>query len=303
MRKRRTLSLMQKRNYKGIVFILPWLLGFLFFFTVPMIESIRFSFHELTATSNEGYSLRFIGLDNFRHALLVHASFNRTLTESILNMVINVPLILFFSMFAATLLNQSFHGRTLARAIFFLPVIIATGAISAAEVSNSLNAMVAGATEEGGAFESIGILRSIELERILVEAGVSDTIIGYLTGAVNRIFEIVTNSGVQILIFLAGLQSVPRTMYEVAKIEGATSYEAFWKITFPMISPLILTNIIYTIIDSFTDNPLTELLMTTAFSQLNFGLSAAMAWMYTAVIGIILIIVGVLVSRKVFYNN
>ncbi|MNJ64630.1 sn-glycerol-3-phosphate transport system permease protein UgpA [compost metagenome] len=121
--------------------------------------------------------------------------------------------------------------------------------------------------------------------------------------AIFRIYDIISSSGVQIIIFLAALQGIPGSMYEVAKIEGATAYETFWKITFPMVSPLILTNVIYTIIDSFSNSTITRTIYTTAFQSLDFGLSAAMAWLYTIVISIILIIIGVTISRKVFYYN
>lgn len=300
--KKRFLSLRQRRDYAGIIFILPWLFGFLVFFSIPFYESIKYSFNIITVTQ-EGYDLEFAGWANFKEAILVHATFNRLLTESAINMLVNVPMILFFSLFAAVMLNQAFRGRTIARAIFFLPVIISAGAINSAEVSNALNTMVMGAAEQGGAFETVGILRSFELERMLIRLNVNPTIVGFLTGAVDRIFEIVSNSGVQILIFLAGLQAVPKSMYEVAKIEGATGYEAFWKVTFPMVSSLILTNMVYTIIDSFSDNELTELIMDTAFLNYSFGLSAAMAWMYTAVVGLFLLIIGYTVSKRVFYYN
>lgn len=301
-KKKRTLTLIQRREYAGLIFILPWLLGFVLFFSVPLFESLRFALNQLIITP-EGYMLEFLGLENFKHAMLVHANYNRMLTEAAVDMLINVPMILFFSLFAAVVLNQAFKGRVIARAIFFLPVIIATGAISSAEVSNALNTMVMGISQKGGSFEAVGLLKSFELERMLYELNVSPAIIQYLVGAVNRIFEIVSNSGVQILIFLAGLQAVPRSMYEVARIEGATGYETFWKVTFPMVSSLILTNVIYTIIDSFADNELTELIMDTAFRQYNFGLSAAMAWLYTLVISILLIVVGYSVSKRVFYHN
>lgn len=297
-----SLNLRQRREYAGIIFILPWLLGFLVFFSIPFYESIKFSFNELNV-SLEGYELSYVGWSNFKGALLVDADFNRLLTESAIDMLVNVPMILFFSLFAAVMLNQAFRGRTIARAIFFLPVIISAGAIDAAEVSNALNSMVLGASEQGGTYESVGLLRSLELERMLRELNVSSTVVNYLTGAVDRIFEIVSKSGVQILIFLAGLQAVPKSMYEVAKIEGATGYEAFWKVTFPMVSSLILTNMIYTIIDSFSNNALTELIMDTAFLSYNFGLSSAMAWLYTAIVGLFLIIVGYNVSKRVFYYN
>lgn len=138
---------------------------------------------------------------------------------------------------------------------------------------------------------------------MLVESGLNLTFVEYLTGAVSRIYEIVSQSGVQILIFLAGLQSISPSLYEAARIEGSTGYEAFWKITFPMISPLILTNLVYTIIDSFISDETSRLVVDTAFKSFDFGLSAAMAWMYFAVIAIVLWITTSIVSRKVFYQD
>lgn len=137
----------------------------------------------------------------------------------------------------------------------------------------------------------------------MLQAGVSETIVNYLTGAVDRIYEIVSQSGVQILIFLAGIQTISPQLYEASKMEGATGYEAFWKITFPMVSPLILVNMIYTIIDSFSRNELTDLIKTTGFVQFDFGLSSAMAWIYFLAISIILLISTYFVSRKVFYHE
>ncbi|WP_307860581.1 carbohydrate ABC transporter permease [Paenibacillus cisolokensis] len=146
-------------------------------------------------------------------------------------------------------------------------------------------------------------LRSIELRPLLLEAGMSRDAVDYLSGAVDRIYQIITLSGVQILIFLAGLQSISPSLYEAAKIEGATGYEAFWKITFPMITPLILTNTIYTIIDSFYNNGVTGMIQDAAFVQLNFGVSSAMSWAYFITISIILSVSAYLITRRVHYND
>jgi ABC-type sugar transport system permease subunit len=293
------LNLSQKRSLLGVVFILPWLLGFIFLFATPLIQSIRFSFSELNVVP-DGYELKFAGLHNFTEALFVDANFNRILTESVAGMAVNVPLILFFSLFSATLLNQKFRGRALARAIFFLPVILASGAVSAAESSGLINLIgdSSVAQEMGQTSSQFNVLSMV---RLLDEAGMPAFLSDYIVSAVMRIYEIIRSSGVQILIFLAALQSVPGAMYEVAKMEGATSYESFWKITLPMVSPLILTNIIYTIIDSFADSAVTQMIYQTAFKTQNFGLSAAMSWMYTIVVSLILVVIGILVSRKVFY--
>lgn len=295
------LTLTQKRSMLGLLFIAPWLIGFIFLFAGPLLQSILFSFSKLNISPG-GYELEPVGWNNFKDALFVDANFNRILTESILGTMVDVPLILFFSLFSAVLLNQKFRGRALARAIFFLPVILASGAISAAESAGLINLVGnASVAEEMGA--SSGQFNVMAMMRILMEAGFPVTVTDYIVEAVMRIYDIVRSSGVQILIFLAALQSVPSSLYEVAKIEGATAYESFWKITFPMVSPLILTNMIYTIIDSFTDSTVTRTIYETAFKTQNFGLSAAMAWLYTIVVSLLLIVMGIIVARKTFYQN
>ena len=290
-------SYTQQKALWGFIYILPWLLGFLFFFLVPMITSLRYSFSKVEVNAT-GIKVMHVGFSNFVEALTVNTSFNRTLTEAVVNMVVNVPLIVIFSLFLAVLLNQKFVGRSVARSIFFLPVILASGIILQLE-SESLIQTLAQSAGSG----SMNAYGSVQLERMMLRAGVNETIVSYLTGAVDRIYQIVSQSGVQILIFLAGIQTISPSLYEASTMEGATGYEAFWKITFPMVSPLILVNMIYTIIDSFSRNDMTELIRTTGFTNLNFGLSSAMAWMYFVAIGIILAISSGIVSRRVFYYD
>jgi len=293
------LTYAQQKALWGSLYVFPWLLGFVFFFAVPIVLSFRYSLSRIDASA-EGMSIQFVGLANYREALLVNPNFNRTLAESVTNMVVNVPLIIIFSLFLAVLLNQKFVGRALARAIFFLPVILASGIIANLESSSLVQAVMNQNASSGG---PIHMLRSFELERMMLEVGVSETIVEYLTGAVDRIYQIISESGVQILIFLAGIQTISPQLYEAAKIEGATGYEAFWKITFPMVSPLILVNVIYTIIDSFSRNAMTDLIITTGFNNFNFGLSSAMAWIYFAIIMLILLVTTYFVSRRVFYQE
>jgi len=286
----------QQKAIWGFIYVLPWLIGFILFFLIPFIQSFRFSLSKVESQTS-GIEIEFVGLDNYLYALTVHTSFNRTFVESILNMVVNVPLIIIFSMFLAALLNQRFRGRGLARAIFFLPVILASGVIASLEASSLVEAL--NNESDNGRF--IHALGSFELERMMLEAGVSESIVLYLTGAVDRIYDIVSQSGVQILIFLAGIQSISTHLYEAAKIEGATGYEAFWKITFPMVSPLILVNVVYTVIDSFASNAVTDLVREVGFSNFNFGLSSAMAWIYFLAVSLILAMTMWLISRRVFY--
>lgn len=293
------MTLEQKKGNWGWLFIAPWLIGFITLFAVPLFQSLRYSLSELSLTPS-GISLDFIGVSNYQQALTYHVDYNRTLIEALLDMLVNVPLIVIFSLLVATLLNQKFKGRMVARAIFFLPVILASGVIASIESGDFLQSMM----QQGGPsnLEDTGGMRSSQLERMLIGSGMNEVIISYLTGAVDRIYDIISASGVQIIIFLAGLQAIPSHLYEVSNIEGATPYEAFWKITFPMISPLILTNVIYSVIDSFTGNDMTTLIQQTAFQQFNFGLSAAMSWIYFLIIAVTLAIVTYFISKKVFYQ-
>ena len=214
----------QQKALWGFIYVLPWLIGFILFFLIPLVNSLRFSFSKVESNA-DGLQVHYFGFENFINALTINTNFNRTLTESVIDMVVNVPLIVIFSLFLAVLLNQSFRGRGFARAIFFLPVILALGMIATLETESLIEAL--NAESQGNSF--VSGLRSFELERMMLEAGVNESIVLYLTGAVDRIYDIVSQSGVQILIFLAGIQTISPQLYEAAKMEGATGYEAFWK--------------------------------------------------------------------------
>jgi ABC-type sugar transport system permease subunit len=294
------LTLYQKQKYGGLWFILPWMIGFLFLFLLPLVNSLRYSFSKLEI-NDLGFSVSFTAWANYKNALYEHESYVRTLTESLLNMFINVPLIVIFSLFAAVLLNQRFKGRALARAILFLPVILASGVLASIEGGDYMQAIMRGASQQTSS--EFTLFQNLDLAKVLVESGVNRNIVGYLVNAVNRIYQIITSSGVQILIFMAGLQSISGSLYEAAKIEGATPYESFWKITFPMISPLILTNVIYSIIDNLTMSETSRQIHQTAFRSFDFGLSSAMAWVYFVIISLVLWIITLLINRKVFYYD
>jgi ABC-type sugar transport system permease subunit len=287
----------EQRAVWGFLYVLPWLLGFLFFFLIPLLYSLQYSFSSIKASSS-GMSIHYIGFANYIEALTVNTSFNRVLVESLVNMVVNVPLIVIFSLFLAVLLNQKFIGRAVARSIFFLPVILASGVIATLEASSLVQA-INEQNATGGVFST----GTMEMARIMLNSGVNENIVIYLMDAVERIYQIVSQSGVQILIFLAGIQTISPQLYEASKIEGATGYEAFWKITFPMVSPLILVNVIYTIIDSFSRNNMTSLIKETGFTSFNFGLSSAMAWIYFLAIMIVLFISTYFISKRVFYQD
>lgn len=300
MSKRKRLSLEQKKSLFGVLFISQWLLGFGLLMIVPLINSIRFSFSKLSIVQ-DGYTLTFVGLENFRTSFFVDPEYIRHLTKSVGDMLLNVPLVVFFSLFTATLLVQKFRGRLLARTIIFLPVILASGIVAKLDSANFLAGIIDGAAQDqGGNFSGF---QGFEIVPFLFDAGLNSKVVFYLVDAVNRIYQIVTLSGVQILIFLAGIQSIPSSLYEASKMEGATGYEAFWKITFPMISPYILANTIYSIVDSFYNNKVTEYVKAQAFTSMEFGVSSAMSWIYFLVISLIIAIAAYFISKKVFYYD
>lgn len=300
--KKPRLSLVQKRSITGLLFISPWLLGFLFFYVRTLIMTCQFSLSELNMNVDSGgYTLTWVGLENFRYAFLEHGSFKQVLTTSVMDMVIDVPLITFFSLFMALLLNRKFKGRTIVRAIFFLPVILNSDAIlSAINTAAAMMGEGINSTSSEMAAESAGMGLSYYID-LFGDLMIPKEILAYIVEAVGRITDIISASGVQIVIFIAALQAVPSSLYEVAKMEGATAYETFWKVTFPMVMPHIITNIVYTVVDSFISSEVVNLAYSTAFTNFNYGLSSVFSLVSTVITCTILVVVVGLIQRKAFY--
>lgn len=310
MNGKKRMTLLQKRKMTGLLFILPWFVGFLVFYVRSILLAGQFAFSELNMDAvNGGYSLTNIGWENFRYAFRVHGTFKQILTTSVLDMLVDVPLITFFSLFMAILLNKKFKGRTIVRAIFFLPIILNSGAITAAmELSAQMmqGGISSQAAEMLSSSASAGSTLALDMDFFIdmfMNLGLPVTLIGYIITAVARINDIIAASGVQIIIFIAALQSIPGSMYEVAKIEGATGYETFWKITFPMVMPHIITNVVYTIVDSFTESGVVDLAYKTAFNEFNYGLSSVFSLVSTIITCIILVTVCGLIQKRTFYYN
>lgn len=302
------LSLLQKRMRTGYLFILPWFVGFLLFYVRSLIMTGQFAFSTLEMNAGEGgYTLTFVGLENFIYAFRAHATFKQVLTTSIGNMLVDVPLIIFFSLFMALLLNKKFPGRFIIRAIFFLPIILNADAItaamelSAAMMNGGISSMATEVVENATATSSgMSVDYFIDL---FMSLGIPTSLLDYVMAAVARINDIISASGVQIIIFIAALQSIPGSMYEVAKIEGATGYETFWKVTFPMVMPHIITNVVYTIIDNFARSEVVDLAYQTAFKQFSYGLSSVFSLVSTIITCIILVVVVGFIQKKTFYYN
>ncbi len=304
MKNKNRLTLSRKRAIMGLIFISPWIIGFLAFYIRSLFLTLRFSFSEVIIGETGGFTTKFAGIDNFKYALFEHSSFNQVLVDSIYSIVIDVLLIIFFSLLMAILLNQKFTGRTIVRAIFFIPVIMNSEAINGAMelarqvIAGGLSVASSEITNQASSAVNIDFFIGI-----FIEFGLPARLFDYIVEAVARIYDIVKTSGVQIIIFIAALQAVPDSLYEVSKIEGATAYETFWKITFPMVSPLILTNTVYTIVDSFIGSDIVNVAYTEAFTNYNYGLSSAMSLLSTVVVCVILLIVGIIISKKTFYYN
>lgn len=300
--KKKKMSLIQKRAVTGIVFIAPWLIGFLWFYVKGFIQAVIFSFSTMTMLDTGGYSLEFAGLDNYKYIFLQDADYNQILVSSIGNLLIDVPLIIFFSLFIAIILNSKFKGRTLMRAILFLPIIMNSGAISASLelAQQAVTGGVAAASVELSTNSGVNIDYFMNM---IVDLGVPMALTDYIIAAVGRIYDIVQASGVQIIIFIAALQSVSGSLYEVAKIEGATAYETFWKVTFPMVSPLIVTNVVYTIVDAFMNSEVVDEAYAMAFTSFNWSVSVAMSLVSSLAVCLVLVIVTKLISSRVFYYN
>lgn len=295
MKKRRSLSFSQRRALSGFLFCLPFVLGFLLLFLAPMLQSVQYAFSAMKL-GLEGIELEFVGLKNFKTALFADPEYLRTIVESVRDMVLEVPVILVFSLFVSLLLNQKFRGRTLARAIFFLPVIVVSGIILEILSTDYLSTAIMSGQETIGAFRGVGSYD------ILTGMGMPRKLIDWMIPVVYDIFNLVWSSGVQILLFLAGLQTVPASMYECARLEGATAWESFWKITFPLISPMLLMNLVYSVVDYFTTsaNPVIRMINQQT-SNMKFEYAAGLSWMYLAVVLALLGVVYGLVNKRIVY--
>ena len=218
-----SLTLEGKNAITGYLFLLPFIIGFLAFMFFPILESLQMVFSNVRIdVQRQGFAMDFIGLENIRRVVAVDPEFNRFVTEEIGRMLLIVPAIIIFSLFVALILNQEFKARGFVRAIFFLPVILSSGVMIGLETNNSLLASMSEIIKEGNLMKSsiTGVL-----EDILVAEGAASDFMAYIFLVINQIYDIAMASGIQIIIFLSALQTIPPSMFEAARIEGATSWE------------------------------------------------------------------------------
>lgn len=296
------LTLRQKKAITGLLFIAPWLVGFIVYYINSIFLAVKFSLSKIEIAEAGGYTASFIGFRNFRYALLEHAEFNQIFVDSLIDILIDVPFIIFFSLFIAILLNTRFRGRGLVRLIYFIPILLGSGAIVETLELATQN-IQGGASAMFSEFTTATGVNVDYIFYLFIDFGLPMGLVDYIIDLVSRIYEVVRASSVQIIIFLAALQSISPSLYEVSKIEGATAYETFWKVTFPMVTPLILTNVVYTIIDGYANSEVVDIAYDTAFTMYNYGLSSAMSVLSTIVMCVILTFVCMLISKRTFYYN
>ncbi|MBQ7397956.1 MAG: sugar ABC transporter permease [Clostridia bacterium] len=308
-KKRKIASLDRRKARAGWIFLLPFIIGFVLVYLPMVFDSIKLSFTELKYLPGGGYDPQWVGWDNYKEALLgaeYSETFIKTLGAGLLKMLFDIPAILIFSLFMAVLLNQKMVGRAAFRAIFFSPVVLSTGIMESIDAQNILNDQMDNGIDDGsGSNAANEIVTALDVQRLFAGMKIGTKLTTYVVTMVNDIFNIVNRSGVQMLIFLAALQSISPAIYESCRIDGATSWETFWKITLPMISPMILVNAVYTVIDSFTtdSNPVMKYVSEVYTKSNGQTVSSAMAWIYFLIIILIVGVISAICSAFVFYQK
>lgn len=286
-------SLKRKEAMSGRIFVLPFYLGFILFSAKPLIETMLMVFNDVKINFG-GYKMTSVGFDNLFYIFNVDADFTQNLFTAVSNMLWQVPVVLILSLILAQIINADFIGRTFVRSVLFVPVIVMTGTV----VLIIQNDVVASAALNGGVVAGGKVEYSVGLEGLLNETGLNSAAIELFTKIANNMFNLLWKTGVQIVIFLAGLQSISPSLYEASSIEGATRWETFFKIDLPIMMPIITINTVYTIVDFFTD-PNNEAMnqVILAINDLKFGRAAAMSWSYFILIGIFVFVVMFVLSK------
>jgi ABC-type sugar transport system permease subunit len=287
------LSLAGRQAWTGRLFVMPFYIGFAAFFAIPLFQSFLFVFQRITPRVG-GYDSEFVGLENLTHIFTVDLNYTTNLVTTTLQVLWQVPVVLIASIFIALLLNTKFKGRTFVRAVFFLPVIIVTGAV--------INIMQADSTAAAALTGDVAAAGQIQytagIEEFLYKLGLPMRFTWRMIMIANSMYNVLWMTGVQVILLLAGLQSISPALYEASAIEGATAWENFFKITLPMLMPIVAVATVYSIVDSFMDgnnSVMNQVLHNT--SSFRVTLAASMAWVYLIIIAVFLAAVFLLFTR------
>lgn len=306
---KRHASLEKRKARAGYLFVAPFLIGVLLIYLPILLDSIWFSFNNVKPQYDPELNRNVIvlipqGFKFYVEAFTTDPQFVTKLLSGIQQLVFEVPAIIIFSLFIAVVLNQKMLGRAAFRAIFFIPVIISTGLMESINAKDLMSGAAEGGIDDGsGGNGASQIISVLDVELLFENMKVGGDLVKYVVNLVNNVYNIINYSGVQMLIFLAGLQSISPAIYEASQIEGATAWETFWKITFPMISPMILVNTVYTIIDSFTKQSNVTMAYISGIYSGNESQATAMSWIYFLVVILIIAIVAGIASTFIFYQR
>jgi ABC-type sugar transport system permease subunit len=290
-KKKRYKSIEQIKSRYGYLFTSLWIIGFIVFFAYPIVQSLWYSFSSVTLSA-DGVSTDFVGIKHYKYWLYEHASYTDWLKNDITTMLYSLPIILLVSLVLALLLNQKFPGRLFFRALYFVPVIIASGVV--------IKLMFQTTSEElTAAGVSTAITDSMfSVEDVIGWLNMPDKIAVYVKLIINNIFDLLWSCGIQTVLFIAGLQSIPHTLYEASKVEGATKWEEFWFITFPSLGSVMLLVGVFTMVDIFTKD--TNKIVKTAYDLIhtgNYDETSAMLWIYFVAVGAVMGLVLFLYNR------
>lgn len=291
--------LMQKKDIKGLLYVSPFIIGFFAFIFIPMLQSIIYSFNDLKFDGT--VSLEFVGFENYKRLFTVDTEFRKLLLVSLGDMLINVPIILIFSMLVAVFLNSNFPGQSIFQIIFFVPVIVYSGFLPDYFKNDRVRDTIINASSMVS--DGSNMFNTTAMSEMLKQMNLNADFVEYIMYAITDLMNVINSSGIQILIFLIALKAIPKSLFEASNVEGATAWESFWKITFPMILPNLLVNVVYTIIDAFVNN--TNLILKSIssynYEKFQFGYAASLSWVYFVIIIAILALfagaVSVLVKR------
>lgn len=278
-KQKKHLTIRTRRSLEGLMFVSPWIVGTLLFFIFPLLTSIRLSFSELTSMA--GFQMKWVGIKNYKYLIESSTTYIPNFLAQVVNTLINTPITLVFSLIIAMLVNRDIKGKGFFRTVFFLPVLLGTGYVMQQLLSVDMNGVI---TIPSGILQAMG-------------ATFAEIVSAFLA----RITVVLWKSGVQIILFLAGLQGISSSLYEASRVDGATEWENFWKITLPLVSPIILLNFIYTMIDSFTDS--SNQIMSDiehCFENGALARGAAMGWFYFAFTFILCMLVLGIMSKLTF---
>ena len=275
----------------GRMFVLHWEIGLLVFFLVPIFKSLWFSVCDISFGGGE-FHFKYVGFENYRYALKENPNFTKNMTETLSSILPSLLVIVILSLILALLLNQKFKGRLFFRMLYFIPVIIASGVVIQHIFASTSSELSSSGVSDSFASDMV------KVDDIMTWLSLPTEIGAFFSTVLNDIFNLVWNCGIQIVLFISGMQSIPDSLYEVSKVEGATKWEEFWFITLPMLARTLILVIIFTMVEIITDktNSVMELAYTFMSSITNYGKASAMLWAYFIVVGAIMAIIMALYS-------